>query len=84
MLPRWHASKSNTGGNTSISAQITTITKDSSYDHEAMNLKKMYQTTKTMTMKLGASDEMKWLNVMVSSGYKETMMDKYGPVMVFS
>jgi hypothetical protein len=33
-------------------------TKDSSYDHEAINLKQMHQTAKTMMMKLDASDEM--------------------------
>ncbi|CAB3981234.1 Hypothetical predicted protein [Paramuricea clavata] len=49
--------------------KLQQYTKDSSYDHEAMNLKKMYKTTKTMMMKLDASDEMKGLNVMVSSRY---------------
>ena len=49
--------------------KLQRYTNDSSYDHEAMNLKKIYQTTKTMMMKLDASDEMKGLHVMVSSGY---------------
>ena len=40
--------------------KLQRYTNDSSYDHEAMNLKKIYQTTKTMMMKLDASDEMSW------------------------
>jgi hypothetical protein len=40
-----------------------------------------------MMMKLDASDEMiechgeQWIFVTILNGYKETMIDKYGPVM---